>query len=532
MATKAIETNESRIPFFGDKMSFITGLDPLGLQNPSSQAYSYLLPGMNNVTSRIRYYSFYCWLFDEYAKKIQSQDPKEQKKFIRKAEYIIALLSIHAGIPGISGSQYATNRFKENLSEFDLETGTYNSDGTTINTYWQYSFGIFGQYYLGSMRQIGLIDEPINDKGEFLGIYRRTFRKDGLKVSGEELAEAFDQIINALNKILFFSCITKGRINTSELSELMVDFNLVKADKNSTECSLLIDLLVDVDEPSLFKKEPSSMRKATLIHILKYAQLNFNKFDDRSFTMYAYESKGIFSQKLDDCLTGWYYYQLNEYWQVACTAIFNGCLQYLEMLKGPGWMSLPELIDSCTKSIVDYGINQNYFKSGITHMATVSKSIPDLEKDLYKAIMKSNKIERMANGFLMIWKLYETNKDNLEILRLFTSERGIGENQDVLSFYLKYDIVLDQTISHYISDFLLHHVIARHQYVAYRKMGGGTQSTQKFILEDNHIRQIGNFDPTYTSPRISNMIAFLHDLNLLNEDNILTVSGHELLVKY
>jgi len=67
MTTKVIDNNEARVPFFGARLSFISGLDPLGLQNPSSQAYSYLLPGLNNVTSQLRSYSFYCWLLDEYA---------------------------------------------------------------------------------------------------------------------------------------------------------------------------------------------------------------------------------------------------------------------------------------------------------------------------------------------------------------------------------------------------------------------------------------------------------------------------------
>jgi hypothetical protein len=37
MATKVIEKKQSRIPFLGDKMTFIHGLDPLGLQNSSVQ---------------------------------------------------------------------------------------------------------------------------------------------------------------------------------------------------------------------------------------------------------------------------------------------------------------------------------------------------------------------------------------------------------------------------------------------------------------------------------------------------------------
>ncbi len=62
---KVIKPNESIAPFFSERMTFIRGLDPLGLQNTSDATFTLLLPGLNNVTGRIRYYSFYCWLPDQ-----------------------------------------------------------------------------------------------------------------------------------------------------------------------------------------------------------------------------------------------------------------------------------------------------------------------------------------------------------------------------------------------------------------------------------------------------------------------------------
>src|SRR5690554_2802125 len=141
MATKILEKNQARVPFLGDKMNFIHGLDPLRLQNPSVQMYSFLQPGLNNVTNRLRYYSFYCWLLSEYAKQIQSTSPAEQKRFVRRAEYIIALASVNAKIQGIPGSIYATRRIEEALPEYKLQDGTYNPDGSTDRTYWKYPFG-------------------------------------------------------------------------------------------------------------------------------------------------------------------------------------------------------------------------------------------------------------------------------------------------------------------------------------------------------------------------------------------------------
>ena len=40
------------------------GLDPLGMQNLGVALYQRLMPGISNVTLRMRYYGFYCWLGD------------------------------------------------------------------------------------------------------------------------------------------------------------------------------------------------------------------------------------------------------------------------------------------------------------------------------------------------------------------------------------------------------------------------------------------------------------------------------------
>ena len=79
-----LRDSKSFAPFLSKKLSFVRGLDPLGLSNTSDATFSMLLPGLNNVTGRIRYYSFYCWLLSQYE---QLEVKKEQRFFIRKAEY-------------------------------------------------------------------------------------------------------------------------------------------------------------------------------------------------------------------------------------------------------------------------------------------------------------------------------------------------------------------------------------------------------------------------------------------------------------
>jgi len=532
MATTVIDKNETRVPFFGDRMNFVTGLDPLGLQNPSAQAYSFMLPGLNNVTGRIRSYCFYCWLLEEYAKRIKSTDPKEQKRFMRKAEYIIALLSVQNEIPGISGTNYATNRLRENFTEFDLKKGIYNPDGSTTNTYWQYGFGIFGQYYVGPMRQIGLLDVPVNVKGEPLGIYRRTLKQEELKVSGIDLAHAFAENISDENKSLLLGCIEKDQVTLQQLEELAEDFNLAEIPENTKEAELLIEMLMQVDEPLIKTEEPTTMRKETLLHLLRYQKEQNKALEQRDFTMYAYSQAGRYSKEIDNCLTGWYYYQFNEYWQLACTAIFNGLLDFLEEKVGPGWTLQFGFLNDCKDAVVNllqekYTINTK--QKTINHLIDL---IEESEVDLYEAITASRGDERMFYALLLILKLYPNNKPNLFSLLEYTNKNGIGGNDDIVAWYLDFDSKCKLTIDDFILEFMLNNIINRHQFVAYRKMGGGSQSTQKFIIEENHLRRIGNFDPSFTSPRVGRLIGFLRDLKIITEDNILSKSGNELLNRY
>ncbi|MDA0317562.1 MAG: hypothetical protein O2784_07570 [Proteobacteria bacterium] len=73
-----LKNNEYKTVVWGSKNNFITGLDPLGLQITSEATYATLLPGVTNLTNRIRYYGFYCWLLDFYAENIRDTNQQTQ----------------------------------------------------------------------------------------------------------------------------------------------------------------------------------------------------------------------------------------------------------------------------------------------------------------------------------------------------------------------------------------------------------------------------------------------------------------------
>ena len=525
MSQKVIKNNQSIVPFFSERMNFIRGLDPLGLQNTSDSTFSILLPGLNNVTGRIRYYSFYCWLLDEYSKRVGSTDPKEQRKFIRTAEYIIALSSqFYSGDNGsIPGSNYAKLEIQNNeIDLHDLNAGIYKPDGTTANTYWNFGWGAFGQYYLGSMRDIGII---INRDSEG-GIYTRTSSKDQGFISGEMLAKSFATNIDSEQSDLFFDCISKGKINEDQLKNLLPDFNLTKVPNGSEEESQLIQLLIQKDYPLRIEENPSTLRKQTITHLLNFSNSKPASFNDREFVYAAYNQKGASDDKVEESLFGWYYYQFNEFWHYANTSILNGVLDSLEDSYGPNWIPLRQLVDGIGESVIDVFKTENILDDSDDKVSDILSRLELNEHDLFQKISKTKKTEKVFYGILLIFSQYLNNKTNLVSLKEYGDKNDLGKDGEGPGYFLtQFKVKMSMSIFDFIKEYIFKHIIYRHQYVAFRKIRGGGLSTQKFIIEDHHIRYLGNFEAAYTGPRIGNLISFLKDLNILSTDNELTEKG-------
>lgn len=526
MATKKINNNEVRVPFFGDKISFITGLDPLGLQNPSSRAYTYLLNGLNVVSRRIRNYSFYCWLLSEYSKKVSTRDPRIQREFIRKAEYIIALGSVANKLEGINGSTYASKKLDTEANKLTLSEGIYNQDGSTDETYWKFGFGIFGQYYMGSMRQIRIIEEIADEFRNPLGIFRVTKDPNSNYVTGEELAIAFAENIPIPKQQLLLSCIESDEIHRDQMFDLFPEFNMFEVPQGSQENSLLIKMIMDADDPKITQEDVSFNRRDTFLHVLKFANQNSESLQEHNFTRHSYYHKGMQNDELDETLFGWYYYQFNEFFRLACTACLNGILNRLE--EEEGWIHLFELIDISVNEIIA-NLSLDSQTSAEQPLSQLLNNKFEVEQTLCNLMLKSKRFESMTYAIQLLLKLHQENKDYLESLNEYVIERGIHSDVDVLSFYLRdFNRYMEMTLEDFLKNLLLHQVIYRHQNVAYRKMVG-SQTTQKFIIEDNYIRHIGNFAPDYTASRVGTVIGFMQDLHMIDGENHLTGTARKLL---
>jgi hypothetical protein len=83
------------------RSTHIKGRDHLGIQVVSMSLYSQLLPGLTNVTHRIRYYSFYPWILHRYANDVRRASERTWQEHLRRAEILSPAMDMES--PGNRG---------------------------------------------------------------------------------------------------------------------------------------------------------------------------------------------------------------------------------------------------------------------------------------------------------------------------------------------------------------------------------------------------------------------------------------------
>lgn len=503
-------------PFLAEHPRMSQGLNLLGYKGICESLYTTLLPGFNAVTSRIRYYSFYCWLLSELPNQVSPISEKSYVAYIRKAEYLLAL--VHAqmnngdGESGIPGIDKAVNNYRDSGEQISLLEGVYKADGKTEGTYWKNKGGVLAQYYLASMSDdMGLL-EATNEKESI----RNISKKDGF-INGAKLAENFKASIgNAADQ--FLSAVKSGIVTKAELKKLKEPFFMKGFQNGDSEKETLRELLFQVDKPR--SGSDTELRKQTIAHFLEYVESGavLKTDDSQDFSGYMY-GKYIGGEADDICTIGWYLYWLNDNWQFQLNDIFIQILDILENQYDCCWAPIHELSNELA-----------------TKMASVliSKKNPTV-KDLYNFV-KSGKAnfsqqntpeDICANSFLdILYRVSENencrpaDEDYYKVFKIAGNKNTFFKFMD--DFFANIDIDLVD----YLTTFLEERIIYKHYAESMRKWAnGGGVATHKFMLENGCIRFLERTYSSHTSPRIRTLKGFLVDLGLVNPAGGLTEDG-------
>lgn len=299
------------------------GLDPLGMQNSGVLLYQSLLPGISNVTLRIRYYGLYCWASEAYAREVGSTDFAEWRNWVRRLEALHALVAQHAGgETGVAGVEWALRRLAIGDDPIDFEEGA--STRPDADRYLAQSMGVFGQAYLSQMVELGLFST-----GQNHGIPVRTER-------GLAIAEAFAASIGPTLEALVVSRVKAATVTRADLKALAPI--LPSFVGNGNERDLYEALLFAAREDA----GPADVsRSDTLRLVLFTARENQSRPNSRDVRRHLFSVGAAIPKRLERQRLRWETYQLQDMWQVASAALLRWAISIIDQFEDG--RSLPEI---------------------------------------------------------------------------------------------------------------------------------------------------------------------------------------------
>jgi hypothetical protein len=518
-------TESYKKPFWAENSGFMTGRDPLGIQNSSITTYGRLLPGMTNLTLRLRYYGLYMWLLREYdIVATKDSNRRDQYNFIRRAELIIAFLMMKKfpDEQSIIGSDYTTKKEKEGqygqLGYYDIQNGAdKNKETKKGSVYWDFESGALGQYYAGSLIALKLID--------ISGKYFRLLDK------GKELALAFSENIDPVQKNIFLQIIQSGKLTQVEI-DAITDFALNNIPANSEEWKFYKMILISDDGIDQTDNTGSitQLRKNSIRLYLDYIHNEKDPDSDQNFIKLQYQSN--LTKSNDDASYGWHYYYINEAFHIALETIFWSILVELE----PREQRLESLVNSFIEKTL-FEAEKSYLngKSSL-NLGALSKEFSSIDLvellDELEFLVKSNHNvnNALAKAYLLMIAIYGRYQDRLIELKNFELKYKIwGQKGRVSENLVTYvQNFQDQSFSEFVKE-SIKIVLNDHINTAYRKMGNGESNLLKFIIEDGLIYHIQTMKPRHTSPRLRALDNFMRDLNFIDSNKRITDLGITLL---
>ena len=507
-------TSDEKIePFWAEYASAASGRDPLGIQNSSVVIYTKMVVGITNVTNRIRYNGFFCWVFDTILKKIDKKNSlQEQIRYSRRAELLLAYIMVKnfEGITGVSGSAYAVNNLYNVISlknGADWESKTEDGHGL----YWKFKLGVFGQYYSGVVRDLNLINHP-NSKHD-LNIFTLTEK-------GEELAKAFEKNIPKEERDLFWSSVYRGTILDTELVKLK-SFALHEIPAGSHERSFYETAILSADNR---KVNPTFNRSETIKLILAHLYKQNEGVENlvSSFLRGNYHSHQTEKILKKDAATAWYLFEINELIHVAFEHFHSCFLYFIE--------TYPTILDQNIDSLVNETLDAFKLEGSFKEKKSIkelAEQIYSKGEDIYIAYDAMEKHFRnrefglcLMNAVKIILHVYINCNDQLGQLKEFAALPENNFNRIGYAIDLIDELVISQrdlSIEACVKAYIIK-AINLHTFSSYSKTRIGQSLVHNYMIEDHSVWRLRETLPNRTTPRLQNVLQYIIDIGWIKRE--------------
>ncbi len=498
------------------------GLDPLGMQNTSVGLYQTLLPGISNVTLRIRYYGLYAWLSSVYARRIGDTNPKTWQRFLRRAEALYALTAQRrGGEAGVAGILWASAK----LAAFGNEVAFADDAEPGCPThYLKQPWGAYGAAYGSQLFETGILAQA---RDHIIPVPSTQL--------GEALAQCFEDERGEIAE-RYIAAIERGVVSLDELDAFSA-LSPSEIPPDSRERQLYEELLLS-DDPEARPADLS--RRQTLLLVLTLAQQlgRLPEITDVRWALYAGclpDGTSLeLAPDLDAQRRRWWAYQANDLSHIC----FETLLKFiLDLLAGyPDGLPLGNLIGQAVSDIrAAAGEAYPADWAGVLERnppAANAWAQDDEDGDLQLAdtLMEAARQEAACNAecawaaLRLLAVLHNRTRSGQEQIAESFGGYDTAIFRSILTETRFLDELLIEPLDRTVGRLLEERVIRRHLWIALRKLR--YQGDYTFLLEaDNGRVRLRDLDgPVFTNPRLGPSITFLRDINLLGANGI-TAAG-------
>ncbi len=509
-----------------------------------------LLPGITNVTTRARYYSFYPWLLRSYDRRFTHSDTDHLQQTLRRAECLFALIGARHGLvlnehPDLHGAAMVGRDVLvpvlEALGPDDhVRLSTHATLDEGAARYFKNPLGGLGQYYFGPLRDSGV-----------LGGETRTRQVKFTPERGGPLAEAFDK---GNDGTAFFKLVDNDVCTLGDLDRL-ASFCPCGLKHQAVERDALLEFFFDRTGAQGQEAHSRRMTLGLLLDLIQHGTRREDTSLESEFRAAAYS--GAFADSslwlLPDAMTrvrsAWGVYQRNELLSVVAQTLF--------------WLALDTAISTKRTQAPD--------SSAIARLVVTSPAANALQFDGRESL--ANHVERARRELPPIaswnddghemqsaWRVLDATRERpgdsitaldgaVRILLALLARGTEGDPYRGCSFeagyFDRYPINLRSIVTRWASawaDMSLEQVlhsfttwtIETHFRVAMQKLAGSPpRDTFKVRPFDGELRVVDAPGPSFTIPRIQRALSMLRDLDLVANDDAgnphLTALGETLL---
>jgi len=519
--------------------------DPLGISRVNDRMIGELVNGFTVTTPRARYYSFYVWAIEQIGKKKLAKNDREFKNVFYDLERLYMMSCVAHEEDSEENHKDITG------SGTGREVWEQESDKISMNfTYFGNRLGGYGQNYQGSIFNIGLTTQEIDDE------YERPSE------TGYKIIKKFDVLAKESKFLSYYS---KSSISKRELSKIGENLCLckLKSQENSEKESLielLFGMIGNNTRRSTLRQESLSL----ILHIIKQIQ-DKKSTDTQDFLDAVYynqiktDEKNqdiIIPSKLDETSKKWKIVKAHDNFAFAIGAMLQSFLEFLEQepIKGKTmneffdnyFLKLDDEINQLldTKNIQKKGSIQKLIKTVLDENSIkVNSELLEQSKQYEKNVNISSKInehifvknieelrdlenpkifETITNSLLLVvltglrfYSIIKSDESSFKWLKKL-------EKQDlgVLGFtnFVSEQIIENKNLEEFVKKFIQKFVISQAESIFKEKLRSNTANPKCWFHKSgsNYLAD-REYYADHRNIRFSSAISLLHDLDIINK---------------